>query len=207
MADVTYSPVGVYHKQGSNDLVVTSTGRILVESSGQITLESGSTMTVESGATLDVDGTLTASGVVTVETGSVVTCDDGSDLAPPPLNAENVIGTPPSLHFFDIADGASGDQDITLTHKSRVLDAWVIKTGADGHATEDLIQITSTGGAITDSMAVGLLDDTGLTRAIGINDANATIAAGKILRTTKTKGSGGGNNIECEVYVLVARAT
>lgn len=118
---------------------------------------------------------------------------------------DNLIGGLPLLHRLDIVDAASGNREITLTHKTRIIDVWVVKTGADGHATEDLITIGAGANAITDDMAIGLLNDTGITRAGLINDANAEIAAAGALRVTWVKGAGGGNNVACTVYVLGIR--
>lgn len=118
---------------------------------------------------------------------------------------DNLIGGLPLLHRLDIVDAASGNREITLTHKTRIIDVWVVKTGADGHATEDTILVGKGASAITDVMAIGLLNDTGITRAGQINDANAEIAAAGALRVTWVKGASGGNNVACTVYVLGVR--
>ncbi len=118
---------------------------------------------------------------------------------------DNLVGGLPVLHRLDIVDAASGNREITLDHKTRIIDVWVQKTVADGHATEDLITVGAGASAITDDMAIGLLNDTGITRATEINDANAEIAAAGALRVTWVKGSGGGNDVSCTVYVLGIR--
>lgn len=118
---------------------------------------------------------------------------------------DNVIGGLPVIHRVDVADAASSFSEVTLTHKTRVIDVWVVKTGADGHETEDTIVVGNGANAITDAMAIGLPNDTGITRAAQINDANHEIAAAGALRVTWVKGSGGGNNTACIVYVLGIR--
>jgi len=117
----------------------------------------------------------------------------------------NVIGGLTVLHRVTIADAASGNTEVTLTHKTRVIDAWCVKTGADGHATEDTIVVGKGASAITDAMAIGAGNDKSITRASTIDDANHEIAAAGALRVTWVKGSGGGNNVACEVYVLGIR--
>lgn len=118
---------------------------------------------------------------------------------------DNLIGGLPLIHRLDIVDAASGNREITLTHKTRIIDVWCVKTGADGNATEDLITVGAGASAITDDMTIGLPNDTGITRAAEINDANAEIAAAGALRVTWVKGGGGANNVECTVYVLGIR--
>lgn len=118
---------------------------------------------------------------------------------------DNLVGAVPVLHRLSIADQASGDVDYVLTHKTRIIDAWVVKEAADGHATEDTIQVKNGANAITEAMAIGLLNDTGLTRAASINDANHEIAAAGTLRVAVVKGASGGNNTQCTVYVLGVR--
>lgn len=111
----------------------------------------------------------------------------------------------PTLHKLVIANAASGNREILLVRKTEIIDAWVVKTVADGHATEDTIVVGAGASAITEAMAIGLLNDTGITRAGTINDANSTIAAGGALRVTWVRGAGGGNNVDCIVYVLGIR--
>lgn len=50
MADVTYSPVKVYHKQGGGELVVASGGAINIETGGAITVNGtqGAALTAQS---------------------------------------------------------------------------------------------------------------------------------------------------------------
>lgn len=117
----------------------------------------------------------------------------------------NTEGGIPVIFRYALADAASGNVEITMTHKVRVIDAWVVKTSADGHATEDTVTIGKGASAITDAMAIGAPNDKGITRAATIDDANHEIAAAGALRITWAKGSSGGNNVACEIYVMALR--
>lgn len=133
--------------------------------------------------------------------GHLVFKGDGA-VVPPPVDDDNLAPGIPVVHRLSIADQASGNVDYTITHKLRVIDAWCVKEAADGHATEDTIQVSNGGDAITDAMAIGANNDTSITRAATINDANQEIDAGGTLRIVVVKGSGGGNDTQCQVYVM-----
>ncbi len=111
----------------------------------------------------------------------------------------------PCLYAFHVLDAASGNFSVVVDRKIRVIDAWCVKRGGDGHATEDTIVVGNGASAITEAMAIGLLNDPGLTRAGTIDDANYEIAAAGSLRVTWVKGAGGGNDPECDVFVLAIR--
>lgn len=113
----------------------------------------------------------------------------------------NVIGAIPVMHRLTIADGATADVDITLTHKTLITDAWLIKTAGAGGAS-DTITVKSTATAITNAMDINVADKT-VVRAGTIDDASNAIAAGGILRVTRTKVAAA--NVACEVYVLGLR--
>ena len=87
-------------------------------------------MTFASGAVLDVDA---ASGILAVAAGEIALAEiaaaslDGT-IAKVVANA-NVIGGVPVVHRIDITAGALGDTDVILTHKTRVIDAWLILRG------------------------------------------------------------------------------
>lgn len=98
----------------------------------------------------------------------------------------NVIGGIPLTFMVPIAAGALGNTDITMTHKVRVLDAYLILRGA-GVATTTL-QIFNGANAITDAMAASG-SDTDLVRAANIDDANYEIAAAGTLRVTSATGA------------------
>lgn len=112
---------------------------------------------------------------------------------------DGVIGGIPVLHRVVIAAGALGDTDVTLTHKTRIVDAWLVLTGA-GVATTTL-QVKSGANVITDAMAASGSDEA-LVRAASINNANHEIAAGGTLRVTSATGATQPNAI---VYVLGTR--
>jgi len=99
----------------------------------------------------------------------------------------DVIGGVPVVFMVPIAAGALGNTDITVTHKIRVLDAYLILRGA-GVSTTTLQVFKGATGAITDAMAASG-SDTALVRAAVINDAYYEIAAGGTLRVTSATGA------------------
>jgi hypothetical protein len=113
----------------------------------------------------------------------------------------NVIGALPVLHRIDVADTA-GNYDITLTHKSLILDAWALNTGAAAHATDDTWQLKNSTNAISDAVA-----KTATVNAIKsvstLNPTYATVDAGGTLRVTAVKDT----NCACTVFVLAARVS
>ncbi len=113
----------------------------------------------------------------------------------------NVIGGIPVVHRIDTAGGATANTDVTLTHKTRVLDAWVVLRGTG--TASDTVQITDGTNAITDAMAVSGAD-TSVVRAGTIDDAYHEVAAAGTLRVTETDG-GGNDSPACSVYVLGVR--
>lgn len=98
----------------------------------------------------------------------------------------NVIGGVPQVFMIPITAGATGNTDITVTHKIRVLDAYIILRG--GGVLSSTLQVKNGASAITDAMASDGLD-TALVRAEVINDANYEIAAGGTLRVTSAGGA------------------
>jgi hypothetical protein len=98
----------------------------------------------------------------------------------------NVIGGLEMIHRIDITAGALGNTDVTLTHKTRVIDAWLVLRGA-GVATTTL-QVKNGANAITDAMAASGSDQA-LVRAATLNDAYWEIAAGGTLRVTSATGA------------------
>jgi len=111
----------------------------------------------------------------------------------------NVIGATPVIHIVTVAAGANANTDVTLTHKTRVIDAWLQLTGAGvGSAT---LQIKNGTNAISDAMAASG-SDTAIVRMATIDDSKADIAAGGTLRVT---GAGGATQPDAVVYVLGLR--
>lgn len=113
----------------------------------------------------------------------------------------NVIGGLEVIHRIDIAAGALGDTDVVLTHKTRVIDAWLVLRGA-GVATTTLTVKNGTT-AITNAMAASGADTT-LVRAGTIDDAAWEIAAGGTLRVTSATGA---TQPDATVFVRGVRVT
>lgn len=113
----------------------------------------------------------------------------------------NVIGGLPVLHRIDIAAGALGDTDITLTHKTRVIDAWHVLRGAGVANTTLTVKNGAT--AITDAMAASG-SDKALVRAASLDDASWEIAAGGTLRVTSDTGA---TQPDATVFVLGIRVS
>ena len=110
---------------------------------------------------------------------------------------DNVIGAIPVVHRVTVADGSTGNVDVTLTHKTLITDVHVIKTAGAGGAS-DTLQVLNSSNAITDAMSINVSDQV-VVRAGTINDAYQTIAAGGTLRCTRTKASAA--NVACVVIV------
>lgn len=113
----------------------------------------------------------------------------------------NVIGGIPVLHRIDVADGVTGNIDTVLTHKTRVVDAWIVKTVAAGGAG-DTITVSNGATAITDAMSINVAAKA-VVRAGTIDAAQHEVAAAGTLRVVRTKASA--NNVACTVYVLGIR--
>jgi hypothetical protein len=99
--------------------------------------------------------------------------------------AANVIGSVPVIHRIAVPAGTTGDVDVTLTHKTLVIDAWLYKTTAAGGGA-GTITVKNAANAITDAMSINI-NDQAIARATTINDANNEIAAGGTLRITRTR--------------------
>jgi len=98
----------------------------------------------------------------------------------------NVIGGIPLTFMIPLAAGALADTDITMTHKVRVLDAYLVLRGA-GVATTTL-QVKNGTSAITDAMAASGSDNA-IVRAAEIDDAAYEIDAAGTLRVTSATGA------------------
>jgi hypothetical protein len=103
----------------------------------------------------------------------------------------NVIGGVEVLHRIT-ASALTGDVDVTLTHKTRIIDVWCVQTAAGGAG--DTIIVKNGANAITDTMDCNKSDQV-ITRALSLNDANWDIAAAGTLRIT------GASAVTCEVFV------
>lgn len=135
--------------------------------------------------------------------GGTITCESGSvvDLTAATVKTQtvadkNVVGAIPVVHRIDVADAATGDIDVTLTHKTRITDITVVKTGNAGGAA-NTITVKNTADAISDAISINVNDKV-VARAGTIDDAYHEITAGGTLRITRTKAGG---NAACIVYV------
>lgn len=123
----------------------------------------------------------------------------GGAVAPPAVADANTVAGIPVLHRINVAAGANGDTDVVLKNKTRVIDAWVVLTGAG--VTSAVLTVKNGANAITDGIAASGADTT-IDRAATIDDAQHEIAAGGTLRVT---GSGGATQPAATVYVLGVR--
>lgn len=177
----TYQPK-VYRKQGGDEMVVGSGGVVTVESGGAVTIASGGTITIASGGDIAADQIF-----------------DGADLKN--TADANVIGGIPVLHRILVASGANGDTNVTLTHKTRIVDAWAVLKGAGTAGC--LITVKNGATAITDAMDVSAGGDRDVFRCGEIDDAQQEISAAGTLRVSKA--STGADFPGAEVYVLGLR--
>lgn len=141
---------------------------------------------------IDTDHSLRA-----ISAGAALASISGAEVATTANN--NAEGGVPVIHVVAITAGANGDTDVVLTHKTRVIDAHVVLTGAG--VASAVFTVKNGANAITDGIAASGADTT-LTRAAQINDANHEIAAAGTLRVT---GSGGATQPAALVYVLGIR--
>ncbi len=108
-------------------------------------------------------------------------------------------GALPYLVEVTVADeGSNTDHDITLTRKSRIIEAWCIKTGGDGTST-NAITLKETANVISNAIDISVVDKT-VVRVGTIDDAENEIPAGGTLRVTLTTGTG---DDSCKVYILL----
>lgn len=122
---------------------------------------------------------------------------DGVNVA----NSANVgvVGAIPVWHRIDLAAGALADTDVVLTHKTRVIDAFLILRGAG--VANTTLQVKNGASAITNAIAASGSDQA-LVRAATIDDAAYEIAAGGTLRVTSATGA---TQPAATVYVLGLR--
>lgn len=113
----------------------------------------------------------------------------------------NVIGGIPVLHRIDVADAATGNVDVTLTHKTRIVDVWIVNNGASG-ANANTIQVLSGANAITDAMSINGKVAGDVVRCAKLDPTYHEIAAAGTLRVTRTRAGGVAAAI---VYVLGVR--
>lgn len=91
----------------------------------------------------------------------------------------------------------TGDVNITVPYKVRVVDAWAVATAAG--AAGDTVQVKNGANAITNALDFGAAADQDVVRAADIDDANHEIAAAGTLRVT------GASAVNAIVYVMALR--
>ena len=119
----------------------------------------------------------------------------------------NTQGGIPVVYRINVAAlGAtvtSGNTDVTIVDKIRVIDVHAIITGGNGAATDN-ITVHSTGAAITDDMSWSGTDKA-LVRAATIDDAQHEIAANNILRVTVSASATDATAAAGTVYVTAIK--
>ena len=117
----------------------------------------------------------------------------------------NVIGGIPVIHRITIAAAAKGAHNVTLTHKERVIDAWIICTADNSGVTGATVAIRNGAtNAITNAMS-GVGTDNAIVRAGTIADAYYEIAAAGTLNVfTDATGANGGAYEVCVLAIRVA---
>lgn len=155
-----------------------------------------------SGALLDLSA---ATGLVTFAAGEILAADLGdailTGLKAAVVADVNIAGGIALVHRVLVPSGANGDVDVVLTHKSRVLDAWVVMKGAGTVGSTLTVKNLAT--AITDALSVAASGDKAIVKFTTIDDAQHEIAAAGTLRVSKA--STGGDFPGAEVYVSAIR--
>lgn len=157
-----------------------------------IMVGNGSTATI---VTVSGDATLANTGALTIAD-SILNGSNVSNVAD-----ANVIGGIPVIHRITTAGGATANTDVTLTHKTRILDCWIVNRGAG--TASDTVQILNSTNAISDAVDISGADNT-IARISTIDDAYEEIAASGTLRVTETDG-GSSDSPSVDVYVLCVR--
>lgn len=111
--------------------------------------------------------------------------------------AANAIGGIPVVHWVQVAAGANGNTDVTITHKTKFLYAIVLPQTSVALAT---IQIKNGANAITDAMIAAVTDAVAVPATI--DSTYVDIAGGGTLRITAT---GGATQPDAIVIVLGMR--
>ena len=123
------------------------------------------------------------------------------------LNLGDAGEQPQVTHYFELSDEDGTDnEDRELTHKTEILDAWVVKVGAAGSAGgSSIVQVQDKdGNAITDEIDIHDDADKVITRAGEIDVSNNTIEAGDNLRVHRNKDNNDDDNA-CRVVVVGRR--
>jgi hypothetical protein len=166
-----------------------------VAMSGDVNIDNAGAATIQSDAVTTskiLDANVTEAKVAPNSLTGTVAGNVGDD---------SIIGGIPILFKIATDGGATGNKDITMTHKVRILDVWSVNLAAG--TTSDTVQVFNSTNAITNAMDISGAD-TSLVRAATIDDANHEIAASGTLRVTETDG-GGSDSPPLAVYILAVR--
>lgn len=187
---------------------------LVVKTATQIIVGNGTTA---ASVAVSGDATLANTGALTIANDAVTTVKildsnvTEAKIAPNTLTGlvaanvadGNVIGGIPILFRINAPGGASATVDTTMTHKIRVLDAWVLNTGTG--TASDTVQVINGAGTnyITNAIDISGADKT-IARAGTIDDAYHEIAAAATLRISETDG-GGTDSPPTTTYILAVR--
>lgn len=157
--------------------------------------KSGNVIATFNGATgaFAVGQALTVAGVTVDETTLAADAQTGANMATV-ANVNTVGGV--TLLYRITASALTGDVDVTVAEKIRVLDVWCVATAAGGASDTIIVKNGTT--AITDAMDLNVSDKV-IARAGTIDDAAHEIDADGTLRVS------GASAVTCEVYVLAIR--
>lgn len=170
-----------------------------VMTDGQLMI--GDTDDIPQPKTVSGDATLAKTGALTIAAAAITAAKiadailTGAKVAV--VGDANVVGGIPVLHRIDVPAGATGDVDVTLTHKTRVTDVWLVKKAAAGGGA-GTIQVKNGSSAISDAMSINV-NDKAVVRAAEIDDAAWEIAAAGTLRVTRTRTAS--TDETCTVFV------
>lgn len=143
--------------------------------------------------TFAVGTALTVAGVTVDETTLAADAQTGANVAT--VADVNTTGGIPVLYRIDCA-ALTGDVDVVVAEKIRVIDVWAVATAAGGASDTIIVKNGST--AITDTMDLNVSDKV-VVRALTIDDAQHEIAAAGTLKVS------GASAATCVVYVLAIR--
>ena len=174
-------------------LAVNKNFAVSTSGTGTIVLDNASTWSM--GAATGTTGTLGRSGQTLSLPGVV---DATGVLSPPTVADAAVQGGVPIVFRHTLTSGADGNQDIVVTPKVRVIDAWLVMKGAGTAGSTVTVKNGAT--AITEALDVAASLDKAIVRFTSIDDAQQEIAAGGTLRVSKA--STGGDFPGAELYVL-----
>lgn len=172
-----------------NGITALPSGNIIVGSAGGVATD----------VAMSGDITISNAGVTAIGAGKVT----NAMVAPAALDGTvakvvanvNVIGGIPVVHRIT-ATNLTGDVDVVLTHKTRILDVQCVAVGAGGAA--DTITVKNGATAITDAIDMNVADKA-VKRAGTIDTAQWDIAAAGTLRIS------GASAVNAEVIVYGIR--